>query len=204
MKFAWVPILIVMILAPAAAYTAEAPKGLSAVQFESALRNISTAPNYILITVVNGNTGQQESVCMEAEFLLAALNIEHNLKLAEATAFALAQPDRTYKFFDANALARVERAYSDQILQEARDFLAKMTVNEIKAATIDQNSKFYEFCAREPGAFGKRFPAIAHVLSERGILCGRSCKPGLFYIDNETAQQGVAPYVAQSAPSGER
>ena len=191
-------------LVPLGAYAAEAPKGLSAVQFESALQNISTAPNYILITVVNGNTGYQATACMEAEFLLTALNIEHNLKWAEAVAFALAQPDRTFKFSDTNALKRVERAYSDHILQEARDFLAKLTVDEINAATFDQNSMFYEFCAREPGAFGVRFPAIAHVLSERGILCGRSCKPGLFYIENESAQQGVAPYVAQGAPSGER
>ena len=191
-------------LLPFGAYAAEAPKGLSAVQFESALRNISTAPNYIVITIVNGNTGQQESVCMEAEALLTALYIEHNLKLAEATAFALAQPAWIFTFSNTNALGFVERAYSDQILQEARDFLAEMSVDEINIATLDQKSMFYEFCAREPGAFGMRFPAVAHVLTERGILCGRSCKPGLFYIDNEHAQQGVAPYVAQGAPSGER
>ena len=190
-------------LVPLGAYAAEAPNGLSAVQFESALRNISTAPNYILITVVNGNTGYQATACMEAEFLLAALNIEHKLKWAEAVAFALAQPDRTFKFSDTYALVRVERAYSDQILQEARDFLEKMTVDEINAATFDQNSKFYEFCAREPGAFGMRFPAIAHVLTERGILCGRSCKPGLFYIENESAQQSVAGYPPQSVGSPE-
>ena len=191
MKFALAVTIIMAMLTPSGAYSAEAPKGLSDDQFESALRNISTAPNYILITVVNGNTGYHSAVCMEAEFLLAALNIEHNLKWAEAVAFALAQPERTFKFFDANALSRVERAYSEQILKEARDFLAKMTVNEIKAASFDQNSMFYEFCAREPGAFGMRFPAIAHVLTERGIPCGRSCKPGLFYIENESAQQTV-------------
>ena len=145
MKFALAVTIIMTMLTPSGAYSAEAPKGLSDDQFESALRNISTAPNYILITVVNGNTGYHSAVCMEAEFLLAALNIEHNLKWAEAVAFALAQPERTFKFFDANALSRVERAYSEQILKEARDFLAKMTVNEIKAATFDQNSMFYEF-----------------------------------------------------------
>ena len=204
MKYALAATAILSMLIPLVARATEPPKGLSDGQFESALRNISTAPNYILITVANGNTGYQTTSCMEAEFLLAALNIEHNLKWDEAVAFALAQPDRTFMFSDTNALARVERAYSDQILQEARDFLARMTVDEINAATFDQNSMFYEFCAREPGAFGMRFPAIAHVLTERGILCGRSCKPGLFYIDNEHAQQGVAPYVAQGAPSGER
>ena len=188
-------------LIPLVARATEPPKGLSDGQFESALRNISTAPNYILITVANGNTGYQTTSCMEAEFLLAALNIEHNLKWDEAVAFALAQPDRTFMFSDTNALARVERAYSDQILQEARDFLARMTVDEINAATFDQNSMFYEFCAREPGAFGMRFPAIAHVLTERGIPCGRSCKPGLFYIENESAQQAGPGYPPQGVGS---
>ena len=190
-----------MMLAPAGAYSAEAPKGLSAVQFESALRNISTGPNYILITVVNGNTGQQESVCIEAEALLTALYLEHNLKLAEATAFALAQPAWIFTFSNTNALGFVVRAYSAQILQEARDFLAEMSVDEINIATLDQKSKFYEFCAREPGAFGMRFPAIAHALTERGILCGRSCKPGLFYIENESAQQAGPGYPPQSVGS---
>ena len=77
-------------------------------------------------------------------------------------------------------------AYSDQILQEARDFLAKMTDSEIEVATGDQKSEFYKFCAREPGAFTGRFSAVAHVLTERGMLCVRSCKPGLFAIDKRT------------------
>ena len=204
MKFAWAVTLLMTMLTPSSAYSAEVLNGLSDSQFESALRNISTAPNYILVTVVNGNTGYHAPVCMEAEFLLSALNIEYNLKWAEAVAFALAQPNRTFKFSNTNALSRVERAYSDQTLQDARDFLGNMTVDEIHAATIDQNSTLYEFCAREPGAYGIRFPAIAHVLSERGILCGRSCKPGLFYIENGSAQQGVAGYGAQGAPSPER
>ena len=201
MIFALTVTVIMAMLMPLGAYATEVPQGLSASQFESALRNISTAPNYILVTVVNGNTGQQESVCFEAQALLTALYLEHNLRLAEATAFALAQPDRTFRFSDTNALRLVYRAYSDQVLQEARDYISKMTADEIRIATSNQESKFYEFCAREPGAFGVRFPAIAHALTERGILCGRSCKPGLFYIENETAQQAGAGYPPQGVGS---
>lgn len=174
---------------PLVARATEPSKGLSDGQFESALRNISTGPNYILITAVNGNTGHHETVCLEPESLLAAINIEHNLKRPEAVAFALDQPDRTFIFSDTNALAHVGWEYSNQILKEAGDFLAGMTFDEIQYATLDQKSTLYDFCAREPGAFGMRFLAIAHALTERGILCGRSCKPGLFYIENESAQQ---------------
>jgi len=189
MRFAWGVAAMVTLLVPSGVPAAEAPKALSDGQFEYALGNISTAPNYILVTVVSGNTGRREPVCMEAQALLTALLLEHGLNGKEAVAFALAQPDRTYRFSNANALKHVARAYSDEILREARDFLGKMTVNEIEIATRDQKSKFYDFCARTPGGFGSRFPAVAHALAERGILCVRGCKPGLFYIDRRT---GVA------------
>ena len=161
----------------------EPPKELSQGQFEHALRNISTAPNYLVVVVANKNTGKRESVCMEAGVLLTALHHEHGLGWKKCVSFALAQPDRIFRFNDAKALKSVARTYTDQILLEARDFLANMTIAEIEAATRDQQSKFYEFCARKPGAFSGRFAAVAHVLSERGVLCVRSCEPGLFHVD---------------------
>ena len=163
-----------------------APKGLTEAQFEHALRNISTAPNYVVITLIDSNTDRQETVCIEAEALLSAVRIEQELKWKEAVEFVLKQKDRVFRFSNARALKWVSRAYTEAILAEACEFLANMTVDEIDTATCDQDSKFYEFCAREPGSFLARFPAIAHVLTERGILCVRGCLPGLFHIDRST------------------
>lgn len=185
-----IPITMLISLAIAAA---DVVKGLSDVQFEYALRNISTAPNYVLVTVVDGNTGTRQSVCMQAESLLGALCLEHDLKWEAAVGVALAQPDRVFRFSKTNALKCVVRAYSDQTLQETRNFLAEMTIDEIEAATHDQRSKFYEFCARNPGAYGSRFAAVAHVLAERGILCVRGCKPGIFGLDRSTHNRTTAP-----------
>jgi hypothetical protein len=175
------------------AKTGEARSGLSQTQFEQALRNISTAPDYVLVTVVDANTGTQQATCMEAETLLSALQVEHALQWDRAVAFALAQPDRLFRFSNPGALKLVSRAYSDPVLGEAREFLAAMTLAQIDVATRDPDSKFYKFCAREPGAFGARFPALAHVLSKRGVLCTSSCKPGLFHIDIRPPNKPAAP-----------
>jgi hypothetical protein len=186
MKTLWTLFVLTMLFTEHCLFAADEVKGLSDGQFEFALRNISTAPNYILVTVVDGNNGKRQSVCMEAEALLTALHLERQLKWEDAVVFAARQRDRTFTFSNTNALKSVTRAYSEQILQEARAFLAKITEGEIEAGTGDQESEFYKFCARDPGSFTSRFPAVAHVLSERGILCVRSCQPGLFAIDKTT------------------
>jgi hypothetical protein len=179
---------------------ADAPKGLSNAQFEHALRNISTAPNYILITVIDNNAGKQEAVCIEAQNLLSAISVEKKLKWKEAMALSLKQENGAFHFSNAAALKLVSRAYTEAVLAEARDFLADMTIDEIEAATGSQDSKFYEFCARKPGAFAARFPAIAHVLTERGILCVRGCKPGLFHIDRRTHNKELKATRPSRAP----
>lgn len=123
---------------------------------------------------------------MEAQALLSALNLDHGLRWDEAVEFVLARPHGTFTFTHSDALALVARPYSGQILKDARDFLATMTLDEIEAATCDPQSKFYAFCAREPGGGNSRFSAVAHVLAEQGVLCSRGCKPGVFHLDRRS------------------
>ena len=164
----------------------DASTGLSDAQFARALRNVSTAPNYILMTVVNGNTKTRESVCLEAQALLSALYLEHGLRRDEAVEFVLARPHGTFTFTHSDALALVARPYSGQSLNAARDFLATMTLDEIEAATCDPQSQFYAYCTRESGVGNSRFFAVAHVLAEQGVLCSRGCKPGVFHLDRRS------------------
>jgi len=119
-------------------------KGLSDAQFEFALRNVSTAPNYVLITVIDANVGKQQTVCIESEALLWAINIERKLNREEAVTFSLEQENRAFRFSNARALKLASRAYSETMLAEAREFLANMTIEEIDTATRDQSSKFYQ------------------------------------------------------------
>ena len=148
----------------------EVPKSLTDAQFDYALRNNTTQACYVLVMVVDGNSGQRQSVCLEAQALLTAIHTDRRVGYNEATTLAAQQADRTFTFSNSNALRNVTRMYSDPVLQKARDFLAPMTDDELDKATRDPKSEFYKFCAREPRAF----LAVAHVLSERGILCTRS------------------------------
>ena len=54
---------------------------------------------------------------------------------------------------------------------------------DIRALVRDQQSALYKRYSGEPGLLVRYFPAIGHVLCERGILCGRSCQPGLIYVE---------------------
>ncbi len=197
MRFALVVSLLASMPPSAGAAKAEARRGLSDVQFQRAMENISTAPNYVLVTIVNGKTGAREDVCLEAFELLGAIEVERGLGHKQAVEVALAQPDRTFTFTDEKALEAASRRYGDEVLEEARRHLGKMPIDQVEAATRDQQSELYDFCKRKPGTFYGRFRAAAHVLSERGVLCGRSCKPGLFYLDRqdeddaETAREQV-------------
>lgn len=178
-------VAVLMTLKPVSACAADAqPKGLSDAQFERALRNRSTSMPFVLVTVVNGNTGARQDVCVRAEEVVSAIQTERGLGEEDAIVFALAQSDRTFKFSNEDVLKRMVREYSDQTLQEARSFLAKMTNEEVEAGTHDQKSSLYEFICREPQPFFKgRFQAVAHVLEERGLLTWAGCKPGMVHVE---------------------
>jgi hypothetical protein len=154
-----------------------APNSLSEDQFDDALRNMTTAPNYVLIIVTDGNSGKQEAVCIDATMLVRAIGIERTLDLNEAEEFALKQEDRIYQFSNARAIKSLSRTYTESMLKDAREFLADKTIDEIDAATRDPHYKFYTFSAPEPGALhGKLYAtALAHAVTERGILCMRTC-----------------------------
>jgi len=115
MKTVWAILVPMILLSVGCLLAADDAKGLSAGQFEFALRNISTAPNYILVTVVDGNTGKRQPVCMEAETLLTALHLERQLKWEDAVVFATGQRERTFIFSNTNALKCVTAAYSQQV-----------------------------------------------------------------------------------------
>jgi hypothetical protein len=178
-------VTVLTLFSPAFAFAADTqPKGLSDAQFERALRNTSTATPYVLVTVVDGNTGARQAACVRALEVLGAIQTERGIGWEEAMAFALAQSDRTFKFSNKDALKRMVREYSDQTLEEARVFLAKMTNEEVEAATHDQKSSLYEFIHREPQPFFRgRFQAVAHVLEERGLLTWAGCKPGIVSVE---------------------
>jgi hypothetical protein len=64
-------------------------------QFEAAIRNRSTSPNFILLTVVDDRTGESWIGCTLAPFLLGAIEREQPaVSLEEAVRIALSNTSR--------------------------------------------------------------------------------------------------------------
>jgi hypothetical protein len=111
----------------------------------------------------------------------------------QAIRHALARENRRFEFTDAQALRNLSRRYTDEMLREARRFLAEYDMAQISAMAQDQQSALYQMCRKEPGSFGAYFPAVGHALLERGIPCGQSCLPGLIYVGEIVHNKAAAP-----------
>lgn len=149
----------------------------------------TTAPYYVLVQVVNDGTRESRMVCVEPSQLLRALCMEKNLPataegLEKAKEAALKQADRVFRFSNREALALAQPRYTETILTEVRQYLSKngSTEDAVKQIT-DQTSALYRFCNKTGGSLHAYLAAVAHVFMENGLACGRSCKPGLIFVE---------------------
>jgi hypothetical protein len=158
--------------------------------FTSAIQNHSTAPNYVLITVIDGSSRSNRVVCTEAPFLLGAIHREHNLgydktSLQKVDSLALAQRSRTFKFSNPEAIKNVQPRYTEGILDEVRRALKHYTDDELRQGLRLEGTELSKLYDEKPGrAYGAYRDAIAHVLLERGLLPRRGCVVGRLTIDN--------------------
>src|SRR5437879_6403507 len=81
--------------------------------FARALREDSTSPLFVLVTIQDGNTGNSREVCMEAPLLLWAIAAERQLSYEPASLtnlrhIAISQPDRSFTFASSTVLERVK------------------------------------------------------------------------------------------------
>jgi hypothetical protein len=77
--------------------------------FEKAMRDRSTSPHVILVTVVNDNTGEAHTECFPAPFLLGAIHREYDLNydagsIEKAMQMVLANSSRTFHFSKQSAI----------------------------------------------------------------------------------------------------
>src|SRR5580658_8126764 len=77
----------------------------SQAQFEAAIRNTSTSPNFILLTVVDDRTGESTTGCTLAPFLLEALGFEHPTASSdEIVRMALSNESHVFRLSNEKAL----------------------------------------------------------------------------------------------------
>lgn len=152
--------------------------------YEAAIRNYSTSPSYVMISVADGDTGAVKVVCTTANFLLGAIHREYGLgydaaDVSKAEEIALAKYDHIFTFQQPAARTNIPMHYSDDDLSAARKLLARTPADELKRQF---SSLFGE--SRLPMS-GYNRDAIACALIERGLSPRLSDLSGQVYIARE-------------------
>jgi hypothetical protein len=85
----------------------------SQADFAAAIRDHSTSPFIILLTVIDDRTGQARTGCSLAPFLVGALRSESGLSNIEAEGLALANTSHVFHFSKQTALDHLPFGYAD-------------------------------------------------------------------------------------------
>lgn len=148
--------------------------------FESAMKNQSTSPDYIVIKLIDLNTNEEKEICCESTDLDYALTLD-----SMSTNLKNIQYDKTgipiFKFNTANALKHL-RFYTYN--KEVVDSIYKTSSNEL----IDSIKKEFEetgyskLLEQHTAKFSENY--FEHYLYLNGILSHRDCESG-FTVLNE-------------------
>jgi hypothetical protein len=167
-----------------------AKAGTNAIElFTRAIQNNSTAPNYVLITVINDRTKEARLLCTEAPFLLGAIHIERQISYDDAGCrrvkdLALGNTNRTFHFARNDALKNLACAYDDAVLTEMRSVLKPLPNEEIrKGFRCDGEGLDKLYVRKRARDYNAYRDAIAHILLERGLLPRRGCVGGCLTVD---------------------
>lgn len=147
--------------------------------FARALSNESTAPDYVLIAVVDPDTHTKRTVCTTANLFLGAIHREYGLGYTEADihrakTVALKQRDRMFVFKNKAALENLADYATPEALAEIRKLFATKSDSElldqtfIQSLTVARRDLPYKEAVARHLAYRD---AVAHALLERGIGC---------------------------------
>jgi hypothetical protein len=150
--------------------------------YEAAVREISSSPAYVLISISDSDTGQAKPVCTEAPFLQGAIHHEYGLAhdaagSSKAVDIALKSKDHVFRFHQQAALDNIAVRYSDQDLAAARTLLAPLSKDELQA----KFSSLYRDKRLPTDGYAR--DAIACVLIERGLSPRMADISGQVYIE---------------------
>ena len=141
----------------------------SQASFEAAVRNRSTAPSYVAITVIDERSGTSQAFCTTANFLLGAMHREHDIAydaagIAQLEAMAISAPGHVFRFSRPEALANLPVTYSPFDFAVAQSTLKDMSVAELRARFGDSRAARGMSAPR-----GGRRDALACALIGRGL-----------------------------------
>jgi hypothetical protein len=149
--------------------------------FARALANGSTAPDYVLISVVDPDTHTVRIVCTTANFFLGAIHREYDIGYTEADikrakAIALKQRDRIFVFKNKAALANLADYATPEALADVRTIFATKSDSELLDGKLVESLTVSRRDLPDAEAVARHDAyrdAIARALLERGLGCTR-------------------------------
>ena len=154
-----------------------------------AIANESTAPSYVLITIVNDNTESRQTICTLATFFEGAIHSQYHLPytmagLQKGRQIALANKDRVYHFSELRALKNLRVRYTPQGLAQMRQQLSEYSTAEIVAGMSSSQGILHHLYDKQKSfaLFAASRDALAYILLERGLQVGQGDLTGGLYL----------------------
>ena len=146
----------------------------------------TTSPLYLLFTLHDPKTGKDRIVCTLSSGLLGAIHFERHLDFDNAgrkaaIAIALSQPHR-FTFYNTKALHTIRPRYSEAMLADFRNQLAKMCRSEL-LAVLERHELDKLYMSGPTSRWRDQRPALAHALLERGILVEQNDRTGGLFVE---------------------
>jgi hypothetical protein len=160
---------------------AMAQPGYTDDMYRRGLDNQSTAPLFVLVTLVDPKAGSERTACVDAPFLLGAIHIEYRLSYDEAGTtkameIALNQPGRKFTFKNAKARANARVVYPVELENSMREELKEKSDAQLRDGLETYNGELH-LLYRPKGTYttdAAGLHAVCQVLLERGILVGHT------------------------------
>lgn len=169
---------VLILLAPLAAM---AQSGYTDDMYRRGLANESTAPLFVLVTLVDTKSGSERVACVDAQFLLGAIHIEHRLSYddagsSKAMTIALNQSGRRFSFKSAKARANVQPTYGAEIADSMRKKLTGKSDAQLREGLETYKGELHLLYRPEDTYKTNTadLHAVCQVLLERGILVGHT------------------------------
>ena len=159
----------------------------SEASFEAAIHNYSTAPSYVLITVVDARSATARSTCTTANLLLGALHREYDLEFDaagqyKAEQFALANKSHSFRFTRQQAIDNVPLYFSDSDLAYVREKLQALSTSQLREG-FSATGELHQLYQAGPLERHKAYrDAVACFLIERGLSPGTSDRSDRLWI----------------------
>jgi hypothetical protein len=170
-----------------AAASAE-PPSQSQASFEAAVRNQSTAPPYVLITVVDARSEETRSICTTVNFLLGAIHLEYGIEYdregqVRAQQIALANKSHVFHFTTQETLANIPLHYSQNDLAFVRTELQTFSVSQLREG-FSAFGKLHSIYHVSPMERSNAYrDATACVLIERGLSPVMGCRSSQLWLE---------------------